>query len=41
MLMKHQPVELDLSEVTKLEKQAGEVSQKIPEINELEKNLEI
>ena len=41
MIMKHQPVELDLSEVTKLEKQAFEVQQKIPEINELEKNLEI
>ena len=41
MLMKHQPVELDLGEVTKLEKQANEVQTKIPEINELEKNLEI
>ena len=41
MLMKHQPVELDLGEVSKLEKQANEVQTKIPEINELEKNLEI
>ena len=41
MLKKHQPTQLDLSVIPSIEKKANSIIQRIPEINELEKELEI